>query len=379
MNVTLDDLRRYAVARSLFAPTTVMRAIARLGFVQADPIRAPARAQDLILRPRVAGYRAGDLEQRYRRLALEEDFFVNYGYLPRAARADLHPRPWPADWDAQRNAQARQILAFVASQGTVHPRQVEAAFAHGTTRNGFGGRSQLGTQLLDALHYRGWLRVAGRQAGVRCYALAPAALREVMAPQQAAARADALIDRVVGLYAPLPAASLSQLVTYLGRGAPQLKPALRLALGRARQRLGQAAVAGTTWYWPAGEQPAGKRWKPEGGVRLLAPFDPVVWDRRRFALFWDWEYRLEAYTPPARRERGYYALPLLWQGQAIGWANLVVVEGRLQATPGYVAGQAPAAPGFAPALAAELAAMARFLGVMPPLDGSTGTGCPHLL
>ena len=55
MNVPLDDLRRCAVARSLFAPTTVMRAIARLGFVQADPIRAPARAQDLILRPRVAG------------------------------------------------------------------------------------------------------------------------------------------------------------------------------------------------------------------------------------------------------------------------------------------------------------------------------------
>src|SRR5690349_8640578 len=40
----LADLRRYAIARSLFKPTTLMRAISRLGFVQADPIRAPARA-----------------------------------------------------------------------------------------------------------------------------------------------------------------------------------------------------------------------------------------------------------------------------------------------------------------------------------------------
>jgi uncharacterized protein YcaQ len=51
--LALDHLRRFAVARSLFAPTTLRRALARLGFVQADPIRAPARAQDLILRPRV--------------------------------------------------------------------------------------------------------------------------------------------------------------------------------------------------------------------------------------------------------------------------------------------------------------------------------------
>ena len=65
MALSLDDLRRHAVARSLFTPTTLPRAIARLGFVQADPIRAPARAQDLTLRHRVRDYRAGDLERRY--------------------------------------------------------------------------------------------------------------------------------------------------------------------------------------------------------------------------------------------------------------------------------------------------------------------------
>ena len=61
MPLTLDHLRRYAIARSLFKPTTLMRAIGKLGFVQADPIRAPARAQDLTLRQRVIGYQAGEL------------------------------------------------------------------------------------------------------------------------------------------------------------------------------------------------------------------------------------------------------------------------------------------------------------------------------
>jgi len=107
MPITLDDLRRFAVARSLFTLTTLKRALHRLGFVQADPIRAPARAQDLTLRHRVRGYRAGDLERRYSKLGVEEDFFVTYGFMTSSIQALMHPRsdtcvpaesrrPWPA-------------------------------------------------------------------------------------------------------------------------------------------------------------------------------------------------------------------------------------------------------------------------------------------
>ena len=91
-SLTLSHLRRYATARSLFTPPTLPRAIARLGFVQADPIRSPARAQDLTLRHRVKGYRAGDLERQYPKLAVEEDFFVNYGFVTPELHARMHPR-----------------------------------------------------------------------------------------------------------------------------------------------------------------------------------------------------------------------------------------------------------------------------------------------
>jgi uncharacterized protein len=76
--ITLDDRRRFAVARSLFKPTTLKRALHQMGFAQADPIPAPARAQDLTLRHRVKDYRAGDLERKYTKLGIEEDFFVVY-------------------------------------------------------------------------------------------------------------------------------------------------------------------------------------------------------------------------------------------------------------------------------------------------------------
>src|ERR1700676_4963637 len=90
--ITLAHLRRYAVAHSLFRPTTLKRALHRLGFVQADPIRAPAHAQDLTLRHRVKDYRVGDLERRYAKLGIEEDVFVNYGFVTSSIHALMHPR-----------------------------------------------------------------------------------------------------------------------------------------------------------------------------------------------------------------------------------------------------------------------------------------------
>ena len=92
MPMTLDDLRRFTVARNFPRATTLINALQEIGFVQADPIRAPARAQDLILRHRVEEYRAGELERRYATLEVEEDFFVNYGYVTRALQSLMHPR-----------------------------------------------------------------------------------------------------------------------------------------------------------------------------------------------------------------------------------------------------------------------------------------------
>ncbi len=358
---TLEDLRRHAITRSLFRPTTLPQAIQRLGFVQADPIRAPARAQDLTLRHRVKDYRAGDLERRYARLPIEEDFFVNYGFLPRHTQALMHPRTARQAWPKARQAQAQAVLAFVRERGVVHPREVDTAFQHGKTKNWFGGSSNASTQLLDGMHYRGLLRIAGRAGGVRTYAP-----REVHAayPNPAAAM-DMLVDVVVQKYAPLPERSLSALVMHLRYGTPQWEGQRRAALLRAKARLPSACVDGTTWYWPAGENPASRRFALDDQVRLLAPFDPVVWDRLRFELFWGWAYRFEAYTPAPKRVRGYYALPLLWQGQVIGWGNLAWREGELQAELGYVAGKAPRG-GFGLALDEELQRLQAFLTPRAP-------------
>ena len=361
MPITVEQLRRYAVARSLFTPTTLPRAIAKLGFVQADPIRAPARAQDLTLRHRVKGYRAGDLERRYPQLGIEEDFFVNYGFLPTATQALMHPRTPRTAWAKARWAEAQAVLDFVRERGVVHPREVDAHFAHGKVKNWFGGSTNASTQLLDGMHYRGLVRIARRDGGVRLYAARPAHEAVNDLALDPAATLDALVDVIVRKYAPLPARSLSELIGHLRGGAPQWAHLRRDALTRARSRLSHAVVDGTDWYWPADEKPASNRHAPSDAVRLLAPFDPVVWDRRRFELFWGWAYRFEAYTPAPKRVRGYYALPLLWRDQVIGWGNLSVSAGALNAELGYVSGKRPRDAIFRRELDAELERMRGFL------------------
>jgi len=360
---TLDDLRRYAVARTLFKPTTLARAIDRLGFVQADPIRAPARAQDLILRHRVAGYRAGDLERSYSRLHIDEDAFVNYGFLPRRHLALMHPRTPRHAWDAARRRKAAEVLAFIRAHGPTHPRVIEEHFAHGRRINAWGGSSQATTHLLDDMHYRGLLRVRRREAGTRIYEAVehPAADDS---PAARVARAEALLALVVAKYAPLPASSLVYLAWLLRYGAPHLGDETRVALVSLRERLASARVDGARWYWPADEEPRARRWRADERVRLLAPFDPIVWDRRRFEQLWGWTYRFEAYTPAAKRKLGYYALPLLWRDRVVGWANASVRDDTLAVTTHFVDGR-PADAAFAGELAAERERLAEFLGVSP--------------
>jgi uncharacterized protein YcaQ len=325
----------------------------------------------------VLNYRAGDLERRYPKLALEEDFFVNYGYLPRAHHRLMHPRTPATAWSTERDAQAAAVLAYVRERGSAHPREVDARFAHGKVTNWFGGSSNATTQLLDAMHYRGLLRVVRREGGTRVYAAREAAGDDPgAAPASATADRcmDALVDLAVQNYAPLPAATLAQLVNHLRGGAPQWAAQRKDALARAKRRLAHARVDGIDWYWPPAEKPTSARWRPDPQVRLLTPFDPVVWDRRRFATFWGWAYRFEAYTPAAKRKLGYYALPLLWRESVIGWGNVTSSAAGLRSTFGYHTGRAPRDAAFRDGLEAELERMRRFLDVAADA-GVASAGC----
>ena len=301
MPTTLDDIRRLAVGRSLFAPTTLDRAIDTLGFVQADPDpragagagpdSAAARRGLSRRRPRAALPRARDRRRRLHQLRLR------------------HPRGAGADAPAGR----RVAAADGRQQARAGPAGLRARARHGAparSRRAFLARHASPT---TGAARRAPPRTCSRRCTTRDCCASPAATTASAFTRstgtgphrwdrrRAKARVDALVDVLVQQYAPLPAASLSQVIE---------PPALRgaaVAWRIAKRAAASQATAGARGdrrpvVVLAGTRVSDAARRQRRRVHLLAPFDPVVWDRRRFELLWGWPYRFEAYTPVAETQ-----------------------------------------------------------------------------
>lgn len=351
------QLKARVLAASLLPPTTLTRAMTGLGFVQADPIRSPARAQDLILRHRVAGYRVGDLERSFRELKLDEDFLYAYGFMPREIARLLHPRLDPRGRPHRPTGLAADVLAFVRERGTTHPQELAASFGKERAVNNWGGFSKATTRALHSLHFHGLLRVAHRRDGIRLYEPAPAREEDMSAQE----RRRGLLLLVLRLLAPLPKKSLKPTLALLARGAPRLRHGMPKALDELLRSgaVESAVVEGESWLWPS-DMTHDDVGEASRELRFLAPFDPIVWDRRRFAHLWGWEYRFEAYTPSRKRRLGYYAMPLLFGEEVIGWVNLASPNGKLEVEASFI-GKAPRGSDFRRAFDAEVARFESFL------------------
>ena len=348
-------LRAEAVAQSLLPPTTLQDAIDRLGFVQADPIRSPSRAQDLILRHRVVGYRAGDLERQYASLQIEEDYLYAYGFLSRAVWQLLHPRK-----TVPLRALEKKVLETVIRLGDAHPRILEARLGKRRVVNAWGGYSKATTRALEWLHWRGFLRIARRENGIRVYR--QAASCDAFGPPLVRLRA--LVMVYARIFAPSPEKSLQAVIArHRDLGSTRDVMATLLRQGDLRKDV----VDGVSYVSPAVNSAAGADVASE--VRFLAPFDPVVWDRARFEHLWGWSYRFEAYTPVKKRVRGYYAMPMLWRDQIVGWVNVGAMgagcaTGAVDVNVGYVNSR-PRGPEFRRELDAEIARVEEFLQAPP--------------
>ena len=312
-------MRAAAATFTMRGRGTLQDAIDRLGFIQADPMRAPARAQDLILRHRVRGHHINDLERRYPTLRVHEDVLHEYGFASDRLHRALHPRIVNG-WRAQSVGSDLElrVLEFVRNNGPTHPLELSRVMGAERSVGPWGSQSRATTLAMNTLHYRGELRIARREKGVRLYEVAPQRGRPLEPEERALEAARAL----VGLLSPSPKSTLKTWLRYVARRLPPTPgfDALNALLEKGEIEAfmvdGVAYLAASGW----------DRGAPEREVRFLAPFDPIVWDRRRFEQVHGWPYRLEAYTPVAKRKFGYYALPILWEDSVVGWVNAKVLK-----------------------------------------------------
>ena len=351
MPLTLEQFRKSVVRDSLFPPCRLGDAINRMGFVQADPIRSPARAQDLILRHRVKNYCAGDLEKQYPKLGLEECFLFAYGFLPRDLWQIIHPNT-----NKELTRAEREILELINQIGPLHPRALESHIGTKRVKNYWGGYSRSAKMALEHMHDRGALRIAHRENGIRIYEAT-----ELCEPTLS--KKERFQEIIVATLKSMGAVTrrflLSELrhFNYLAKTPAERGKFLDELIRAGRVRVD---VVDNVEYVSL-EQPNARR-RDADELRILAPFDPIVRDRTRFEHLWNWTYRFEAYTPKAKRKLGYYAMPVLWREDVIGWANASVDEGNLNIEFGY-SSQRPRDSMFKQKAEFEVARMATFLGL----------------
>jgi len=288
--VTQEQARRIAVRAQLLDGSArgVLETVRRLGFLQLDPIATVAPPQQLVLWSRLGAYDPGELERLLwaeRKLFEWNAFIWPIESLPlirarmrRIRRANTTARDrWTRDFLHRNAGFRRYVLRELERRGPLLGRELEDRSGGQNRKHRWFGSRQVGL-LLEALHRRGELAVVGRKSGQRLWDLA-------------------------------------------GRWYPETETvSLRKAERElAEQRFRALGVRLDNGEWHAhpevSDAPVPDR------VTLLSPFDRLVHDRARAEALFGFRYRLEMYVPAAKREYGYYVLPLLVGDRLAGRAE----------------------------------------------------------
>jgi uncharacterized protein YcaQ len=285
VEVTREDARRIAVRAQLLDGSAdgVLDTVRRLGFLQIDPISSVAPPQYLVLWSRLGPYDRAELD----RLLVQRKLYEWNAFIwPREdlplIRAQMRERwrptmrdQWAMEFLKEQSALRRYVLRELKRRGPLPSRELahtDARFHERTVW--WGTRAQL-MWMLELLHQRGFIAVAGRNGTHRLWDLA---------------------ERVYPKDETVPAAAARQ--------AREEKRFRSLGVKLERGRL--------LAHPEADARPVAN------AVTFLSPFDRLVHDRKRAEALWGFHYRLEMYVPKAKREYGYYVLPILRGDEIVG-------------------------------------------------------------
>ena len=288
--VSPEEARRVAVRAQLLdgAATDVLDTIRRLGFLQLDPIATVARPQELVLFSRLGPFDVGELDRLLweRRKLFEYDAFVypiedlplqKARMAKRRRGGKLKRDDWLRDFLRENARLRRYVLREIERNGPLLSRDLKYDPPADAERHRWWGRGEL-RLMMDLLAARGEIAVAGRAGTHRLWDLP---------------------ERVWPETETLP-----------------WREAERELEERSRRRQG-AWLQRSEWraHPDIADGPVPDR------VTLLSPFDGLIKDRARAEALWGFHYRLEMYVPKAKREYGYYVLPLLVGDQVVGRAE----------------------------------------------------------
>ena len=302
----------------------VATALAHHTYIQIDPINIVGRMHDLILRNRVLNYREGDL-MRYlhgesfplpaaQRVAFEHHLPSTgiLGAFPLDAWPHLlaanaarsrHAGAWSGRLTARERSLSRQIFEEITARGPLR----SADFEDERRARRVWGTMRLVKSVMQKLFFHGRLLIAGRTAdNHRLYDLPERVLpRHILAAKLPSAAETAR-------WLVLTTLRQRRLVLLKKKDLPLVDGFIQ----------GVKVVGCPTLHCLQSDVPLLELPEPDLGhpstMRLLAPLDPIIYDRRVTSALWNFDYTWEVYTPPTKRVRGYYALPVLAGTELVG-------------------------------------------------------------
>jgi uncharacterized protein YcaQ len=285
--VTPAEARRIAVRAQLLdgSAEDVLSTVRHLGRLQIDPIATVAPPQYLVLWSRLGNYDRGELDRllwEERQLFEFKAFIYPIEDLPlikalmRAPWGQAKWAQWQKNFMQEQAGLRRYILRELERDGPLPSRELEHHAARLDERTVWWGTRAQMTWMLELLHRRGKIAVAGRLAGQRLWDLA---------------------ERVYPTTETVPLAEARRILEEKRLRAQGVKLLRDSLIAHPDAQDGQV---------------------PASRVTFLSPFDGLVKNRDRAEALWDFFYRLEMYVPKAKREYGYYVLPILRGDRLVG-------------------------------------------------------------
>ena len=313
--VSVTEARRIAVRAQLLDGSAqgVLETVRHLGFLQMDPISTVAPPQYLVLWSRLGKYDRTELDRllwKEKKLFEFDAFIWPIEDLPllqarmRAPWGPLKRDRWAKQFMQEQAGLKRYVLRELERRGPMPSRELEHRSARADERYVWWGTRAHLMWMLELLHLRGRIAIAGRQSGQRLWDLA---------------------ERWYPETKTVPAAEARRLLE------EKRFRALGVKLERGRLVAHPEAMDGRV----------GNR------VTFVSPFDRLVHDRDRAEALWDFFYRLEMYVPKPKRQYGYYVLPILYGDRVIGRIEPVFDRkaGSLRVESVFAEPGAPAAAG----------------------------------
>jgi len=333
IKVEIEVARRF-MRRALLlddSARSVASVLDHLGYLQIDPINVCGRMHDLIARNRVPDYREGDLMRHLHgdsetlppelRIAFEHHFPTDGGassgilaafplaawpHLVRAMRTrSKRPGAWSGQLTRAQREAARRVLSEISTRGPLSSEDFEEP---GRSRAVWGAAT-LVKSTMQKLFFHGELLIARRSGSNRRFydlpeRVLPDSVRHAPEPSAAETARWSVTTRLrqrrlaILKRKELPLVDdLVQAITV--DGCPPLHC--------LREDLPLLDSIRSSTAWLTSED-----------VRLLAPLDPLIYDRTLTSRLWGFDYTWEVYTPPSKRVRGYYALPVLAGTRIVG-------------------------------------------------------------